>query len=210
MAPRKQKRVAARTKVVVPPPGSLVEAVRIQTIVEKDGTLIRGPTAIRAEWVDPEDMDRSKRTPRKVSGYRRTDALVGLQKRSDGKITQKHLDAADKLRDAYQIGVEGARPGQGRSFAQDAVMTGFAAGDYMKHDDRLGALQRYKLALRAVGPSLAGILVHVVLLNRDLAAWAKERKSLSGRELTSHDCRGYLIAGLDALVDHFYPMKGTR
>ena len=135
MASVKHKRAAIRDKTI--PAEAQVDPVRTATIRAADRSIIREPTAVRDEWLDPDDLDRSTRVPKKVVGFRRADTLLTLQKRSDGKISKRHVDAADLFRSDYQIGVEGARPGRGRDLVPSVLPSGFTSGDYEPHHRRL-------------------------------------------------------------------------
>lgn len=139
------------------------------------------------EWVDPEQTNKFSKTPEKVRAFRRVDTLVRLL--AGGTLTKEHVAAGFRLRDDYEL-AEGARPGSERSEVRGTNVGGPA-------DAQIAAVARYRNAVQAVGKSLCSMVLHVVLDNRSITAWAEPRgKSVS-------ECTGYLLAGMDRLVEHY-------
>lgn len=168
-----------------------VPSIRKATITDHTGRVLREPTAERGEWIDPDDMRPNRRTPKMVSGFRAIDVLQSARKRNS-LITKKHIKAAQHLRQAYDLGIEGARPG----YVRPEVGTAYYGGQSGPQEMQLMALQSYENARAALGP-LFPILLHVVLLNLEVTTFRN-----LGRQ-----AMGYLVAALDALVDHYDPPK---
>jgi len=146
----------------------------------------------RAAWDDPDDTGRRGSYVRMVHGYRRSDPLITLHRRSPREVTQQHLQAAERLRDDYEIG-EGINLGKG------------SGGESGPLDVQIDARTRYRAAVQAVGPRLCTVLLPVVLSAWTVKQWAEDR-GMSETKAT-----GYLIAALDRLQDHYNPVvrKGS-
>jgi len=146
----------------------------------------------RAAWDDPDDTGRRGTYVRMVHGYRRSDPLITLHRRSPREVTQQHLQAAERLRDDYEIS-EGVNLGKG------------SGGDAGPLDVQLDARTRYRTAVTAVGPSLCAVLLPVVLSAWTVKEWAEDRG------MSETKAAGYLIAALDRLQDHYNPVvrKGS-
>ncbi len=172
-----------------------VPTIRTKPITITDGTgktTSREPTAERASWRDPEDTSPNRRTARMIDGYRAADALTTLKKRG-GPITPLHMQAAIALRNAYEIGELGARPGYERpeiSSPQFGPMDG-------PQTMRLDALKSYRDAKQSVPRSQWPILEHVVIKNASVSSYGTKNHRRRDQAV------GYLIAALDCLVDHY-------
>ncbi len=166
-----------RVKLINDGQAQVIEPVRFKRDVE------------RQSWIDPEQRNKFSKTPEKVVGFRRIDALVRLQR--GGTINERHLAAAIKLRDDFEIG-DGARPGCDR-----VVAGGQGQNPGGPTDRQIDAMARYRAAVQAVGKTLSGILLHVVLENRTVKDWAEKRS----RSLNSST--GYFVAAMDRLLDHY-------
>lgn len=162
-----------------------------------DGAVLRPARVEQGEWTDPDDTQALERGPdgrrraRKVKGFRVIDPIRNLHAHNPGEITERHVRAADRLRDDHEIG-EGIR--NGRSAAH--VSGGSGAGPT---DAMLDAAQRYRGAVQAVPPSLWGCLAPLVFHGWTVARLA-EARGTSAVRLT-----GYVQAALDALCDHYWP-----
>ena len=144
-------------------------------------------SAVRAEWDDPNDTGRRGTYTRMVHGYRRSDPLITLHRRSPREFTDQHLRAAERLRDDYEIS-EGVSLEKGQG------------GEAGPLDVQLDARARYRGAVQAVGPRLCTILLPVVLSSWTVKRWAEER------DMSETKAAGYLIASLDRLQDHYNPV----
>ena len=98
----------------------------------------------------------------------------------------QHLHAVERLKDDFEIG-EGVSLGKG------------GGGDIGPLDAQLDARTRYRAAVRAVGPSLCGILLPVALSGWTVKQWA------AARGMSENKAAGYMIAALDRLQDHYTP-----
>ena len=169
-----------------------VPSIRTRTIEDHAGRTLREPTVERADWRDPTDTSPNRREARRIEGYRAADALKSLQRRG-GQITDLHIQAARLLRTNYELGVLGARPGYERPVVSDRY---FGPSDGPL-PSRIKALSDYRDAHNAVPRSQWAILEHVVLNNRSVSAYARDRRS------RKEQATGYLLAALDCLVDHY-------
>lgn len=167
---------------------------RQRGIVSMHGTEVLVPAAqlvndavMRAEWDDPNDTGRRGSYTRMVHGYRRSDPLITLHRRSPREVTDQHLRAAERLRDDYEIS-EGVNLGKG------------SGGESGPLDVQLDARARYRAAVQAVGPRLSTVLLPVVLSSWTVKQWAEDRG------MSETKAAGYLIAALDRLQDHFNPV----
>ena len=148
---------------------------------------VANDAVVRDAWDDPNDTGRRGTYVRMVHGYRRSDPLVTLHRRSPREVTPQHLRAAERLRDDYEIG-EGVNLGKG------------GGGEAGPLDVQLDARTRYRSAVAAVGPSLCAILLPVVLSAWTVKQWAEDRG------MSETKAAGYLIAALDRLRDHYDPV----
>ena len=150
-------------------------------------TQLVNDVVMRAEWDDPNDTGRRGTYTRMVHGYRRSDPLITLHRRSPREYTDQHLRAAERLRDDYEIS-EGVSLEKGQG------------GEAGPLDVQLDARARYRAAVQAVGPRLCTILLPVVLSSWTMKRWAEER------DMSETKAAGYLIAALDRLHDFFNPV----
>lgn len=136
----------------------------------------------------------AERDPKR-GGFRRISVIWNLHQRSPRDITGAHLKAAAQLTRDYEIGHEGAASGGGGG--EGATFSG-------PGDAQLGAIERYRDAMLALGPALSSIVVAVVLLNWTVA-------EVAGRWQTSPDrAFGRLASAMDRLCDHYAPEGRTR
>lgn len=152
-------------------------------VVAADGTVVREPTA------EPD---------RKRGGYRRANTLLRMHNGNPRLVTQLHLRAAARLVRDYEVGILGAKMSGGSLDRVD----GATGGDVSQR--QLDAATAYRAACDAMGPSLRTVVQWVVL--RD---W---RMPEVGRvlDVTEGAAQGYLVAGLDALADHYWPDRQPR
>lgn len=164
-------------------------------------------------WDDPTDTGRRNSTNvRLVHGFRRADPLITLHRRSPHEVTERHLRAAERLRDDHEIG-EGVR-GVGRG----------AGGGVGPTDAQLDGLTRYREAVAAVGQSQCAILLPVVLAGWTVKRWVEskgpatdsnsrvlyDRRGQPLPAMTEQKAAGYLIAALDRLHEHYNPPVANR
>ena len=109
----------------------------------------------------------------------------------DGAITSRQADAGTRLRDDYEVGIAGARDGSG---------SGGVIGYYYA-EARLRAVERYQLALAALGP-LWRYVVPVCIGEPgggDISISELARRLGLNRQEVS----GCIKAGLTALADSY-------
>ena len=151
---------------------------------------------------DQDDKNTAARVPRQIAGARAVNPLLVMQRRS-GLIIDRHISAATRLLDLYEVGVLGAKDGRGD--VAPGTGSAYGAGTYAP-EHVLIALGGLRIALAKLG-LLAGSVVSHVVLNApqsdrcDVAAWA------SRMQMNEQTARGILIGGLDVLADHFFPRE---
>lgn len=175
-----------------------VPTIRKALITDRNGKTLREPTAESVSWRDPEDTSPNRRTAKMIDGYRAADALTTLRKRG-GPITPLHLQAATALRNAYELGELGARPGYERPEISSPQFGPMDGPQVM----RLEMLKKYRQAKQSVPRSQWPILEHVVIKNASATSYGAEHRMRKDLVV------GYLIAALDCLVDH-YDLKNKQ
>ena len=173
-----------------------VHSIRTKTIIDPTSkAIIRNPTAESASWRDPDDIAPNRRVARQIQGYRATDTLSRMSKRSS-HITSKHKAAANRLRTDSELAA-GARPGYQRPEISDRS---FGSGSGPQ-EMQLIALRSFESAKAAVGRKLFDILDHVVLQNRFLEEFARIH------HIQKDFAMGRFISALDRLSEHYDPPK---
>jgi hypothetical protein len=161
---------------------------------------------VRDTWDDPADTGRQGTYVRIVSGYRRADPVLAMHRRNPGEITRGHVQAAERLRDDYEI-AEGVNTG-GRG----------SGGEVGPTEAMLDARRRFERAKAALGDTLASILLPVVLDGWTVKQWTEARplRDAAGDlvlrngkpvpSLSEEKAGGFLIAALGRLRDHYTPL----
>ena len=157
--------------------------------VEDSGGLIREALLVAAEWRDPDDNNPNRRTAKVVRGFRRADPLANLAAR--GSISAAHLAAAERLRIAWEVGVEGGSVGSGRDLSMPAIRSGSSTGD--PSERRLAALRVVGAARNRLGP-LWSVVVALAICRVDLSRFAAHTG------MSRHAALGYATAALDVLT----------
>ena len=153
------------------------------------GAQLANAHAERAEWDDPEDTGRRGSYARQVHGFRRIDPLITLHRRDPREITEQHIRAAEKLRDDHEM-------------SQGVMRRSGGGGDMGIVNAQMAAAERYRAAVKAVGPRLWTILRLVVIDGWTVQRWAQKFV------MSEHKAKGYLVAALDCLHDHYNPATG--
>jgi hypothetical protein len=122
-------------------------------------------------------------------------------------VTTKHIQAASRLTDSCEIGMLGAKPGQGELIRVSGG-SGSNTASYPA-EQQLAALSDLRRVLGRLSERGASVIWHVVLgipwpERRDVASWA----GLNG--LDDKVARGLLIAALDTMVDHYFPRERSE
>ena len=167
---------------------------------EKPDVVLREPTIIPAEWPDPNDVAVNRREAKVITGARAANPLL-LMHRRGGLVTVEHLKAAARLVSAYEVGVMGGQPGRGRAYGEPP---GSGRRTAYPQEMQLAELAAFRGAMRCLTVFQVRLVGHVVLgipdpARCDVAAFAA-RVCLDEKVV-----RGQLVAGLDALVAHFFP-----
>ena len=153
-------------------------------------------------WSDPIDNCTTK-PPKQVKGYARGNALRRLAARGSNDITRDHLDAADALacaHDGARIGYSGPVP------LVEAIRVGRSSSP--SQGPNHAALrqeadsQLLRRVLVGVGPAARPLLLHVVVLGRDVASYAAAHPDpTTGKKPCPKKLLGRLTAHLDRLVE---------
>jgi len=155
--------------------------------------IIRQARVEDGEWDDPADQNTRSKTAHQVRGHRVADPLVTLHKRQPSEVTTRHVRCAERYRDDFEA-AQGARDPDAKG-NNGGPQSG--CGPSMAH---LLALEAYRGANDAVGPRLCFALEHVVLGYQTVSAFA------AAARLSPETAKGYLLAALDRLVDHYEPI----
>ena len=153
-------------------------------------------------WADPIDAYMTK-TPKQVKGYARGNALRRLAARGSSDITRDHLDAADALacaHDGARIGYSGPVP------LVEALRVGRSSRPSQGPNHAALRQEADNLLLRrvliGVGPAARPLLIHCVVLGRDVASYAAAHPDpVTGRRPCPKKLLGRLCAHLDRLVE---------
>lgn len=170
--------------------------IQTETVLAKDGTIIRDPTVTRSDWRDPDDADahRKKTGARTIHGYRRVWTILSLHGSSPSEITEQHVKAAVVLLGDYERSL-GAACGRDPTIAP--VDNGRA--EEGPEERRIRAAQRYEAALCAVGLEGSVLVFHIAIMNRTVtemaAQWGVSRDRLHGR----------LCGALGRLAEFYWP-----
>lgn len=147
----------------------------------------------RAAWDDPDDTGRTGSYVRAVHGYRRTDPLAKVHAHSPGKITRRHIRAAEMLRDDWETA-----NGAGHVDSCVRLATGGVSGG-----QGVGLAVRWERASRASrgAQDACGrcwdVVDHVVLRGCSPTAWGLDHGK------NGHAAVERLSIGLDALADFY-------
>jgi hypothetical protein len=185
-------------------------AIRRQEIRNADGTVLREPSAVPAEWRDPSDTDPHRRTARKIAASRATDPLHDLQR--SRYITRRHSRAARRWLDDY----ERSQVSIGSTVERIGMAVGAPGADGMYCSETvLIRLSRWKAACAAVGKLGVTAMAHVILgwpdpLHRDVKSFARRhhlgrRRKDGSTEIDERVALGILVAALDRLADFYDP-----
>jgi hypothetical protein len=107
------------------------------------------------------------------------------------------MKAIDRYRDDFEVS-QGARPGWERP-----EVGGGSQASGPAHA-QLQAAEAYRAANAAVGKTTSRILVAVTLCGQTLAEYAESCG------LSAHAAKGYLVAALDSLRDHYEQIGDSR
>lgn len=191
----------ARRSTLPPLPSEAPPDIQCSPVLAGDHE-IRPALVELTEWPDPADTDltsmasQRRAHARRVSGYRRVSSIRRLHDQSPRDITGRHFAAAQRLLRDYLMAFHGAMGGgiQERVDGQTGDGGSIISG-------RMRAAQRWREAIQAVGLILAPILCAVVVRDWTIAMVAA---SAGCTRRTAHK---RLIAGLDALADHYQPPR---
>jgi hypothetical protein len=160
---------------------------------------------MRTEWVDPDDIKpTAAKTARKITGYRAYCPLRRMMALPGSDITAAHIMAADKLREAWDIGRLGMTPGREPAALFVALVpqprTGPGAGDLKQAK----AAREVHRAMLLFGLPAQALIVCVILQNQSLRAWCQGFEGVSGGlTLNPKTEKQKLMVILDRLAEHF-------
>jgi hypothetical protein len=187
------RKVARARPVVIDPLGP--PAVR-QTRLRCGGST----AVMSAEWFDPDDLrPNSARHQRRLKGWRAFCSLRRIQMAGGGLISDRHIMAADKLRERADIALLGFTGANG-----GGVGPGPRSGPSMAAMAQVLAGEDIRRALRPFSRGQRDMLVYVVLLNHSIASWCehdREEDAPAGENVKI--ALGRLVALLDILVEHY-------
>jgi hypothetical protein len=162
-----------------------------------------GPTAVLAmSWRDPDDLrPTAARSARHIVGFRAFCPLRYMVRRHGGAadITERHILAADRLRHAADITAYGFT-GERELLPINAIAYGPRSQPAVDFLVRSRARAELLRALALFDAADRALLTAVLLLNRSIAAWVRDRDGDAASPLRE---RQRLIGILDRLVAHF-------
>ena len=190
-----------------PRPTPLADADSLRAASEAKRRRLCGLTdppahAAATSWPDPDDQV-ATRTPPQVRGFKRGAILERMAKRGSDISREQIVGAAAFALDwdISTIGLTGRSP---LDAASGRVAPGPTTGPSLAATEQARRGREVVRLLRQVGPEPApALLVHVVVLNRDVAAWCDEHPRPDGRPPCAKQTMGRLLAALDQ-VARFY------
>jgi hypothetical protein len=162
-------------------------------------------SAMRSEWRDPaETMPSTTRTVKTVTGYRGFDPLRRCFQRHGDRcdITERHIVAADILRrlaDGAAIGFSGERD---LSVPITSITYRPVTGPAPLALKQAKCWAGFVRAMAIFTRDQRALLTWVVLLNRTVDRWCKEKRA-AGEIVFAAYLMGRLTACLDLLEQHF-------
>lgn len=158
-------------------------------------TDIPGGPVMRSKWDDPADTNPLRREPRQIDGFRRFDALLAMHKQSPETWTEAHVEAAERFRRDYEIGIIGAsQHGDGGTAARSTD------GHMVARVDDATA---YREAMDMLGYTMGWTIRRLVLENWTLSDLATHYGT------TRHRVSGRVEAALTRLVEHYGLGEGS-
>lgn len=164
-----------------------------------------GPTALqRASWRDPDDVSpTASRHARQVSGWMTYCPLRKMMHAGRGsQITEQHIHAADKLRQAADVAAIGfSAPRDGMPV--NALVYGPKAGPSKAAEAQVAAYRDFKRATRLFTERQMAILSAVILGNWSIQHWCTEQTKRTGRNIAPGIEMGLLIGILESLAAYY-------
>jgi hypothetical protein len=184
------------------------EIARLAEVAAEAAAEAISPSVVRKDVIGPNGaILRGAMTERSGVSFQRANVVRNLYKRSGGIITERHVDAAEKLLSVWAEAGGGIGLGNSDYLSKSANGGGFGAGiSEAKHAALLEQCQaRAELegALTFMG-MLADIVGAVIFDCIDLKAWAEARGLNPRVEL------GRLAASLDRLCEFYEPKERPR
>lgn len=149
---------------------SLIPRAQLDAVM-KDGEVVCPPKVAAAVWRDPDDTNRSSRTPKLSHGYRRSDPLVKWAMENKSIIGREEVAAADCYRLAYELGPCQAMP-NGRSLSFVDRQFSSASGPT---EIRLQRMRDWTYVQSLLANDAKAILFAVVLNRTSISKWAADR-----------------------------------
>jgi hypothetical protein len=161
--------------------------------------------AMRSEWVDPDDIKpTAARVARRIVGVRAFCPLRRMMPITGSGITDSHVMAADKLREAVDVAALGFTAGRA-----ELVLVGLSAspqpraGPSQAEIARAQAARVVERALKSFTDGQRAMINAVILRNLSLRAWVALRAEETGIRFDPNVEKGRLLAILDILAQHF-------
>jgi hypothetical protein len=153
-------------------------------------------------WTDPDDIrPDARREPRRVTGYRTYCPLRRMRAGANSGITDKHVMAADRLREAVDLASMGYTAERPMLFVSlpPQPRAGMSGADMARNAAR-------RDVARALRPFTAGqwlLLTAIVLGNESLHAWCRRMSEQTDRRYDAAVEKGRLLAILDVLGQYY-------
>jgi hypothetical protein len=165
-----------------------------------------GPSAVmKSAWRDPDDLRVNARAAREITGHRAYCPLRWTLKRfgSESRITERHIAAADRLRQAVDLVVTG----RGGVSWPTGILAGMLQGirDLPSATARanIRAVGEVRRAMRLYSQGERELVTHVVLLNHAVSNWVEFCRRDRGIVVTAQTEMSRLVGCLDRLEEHY-------
>jgi hypothetical protein len=161
-----------------------------------------GQSVMRAMWRDPDDHRPNTRRAREIGGWRTYCPLRRMAAQRNSQITERHIIAADYLRQFADQAVHGLS-GRDGLLPIGAIMHGPRGGPSAAAITQAFAGREFSRVMRQFMPWQRAMLTDIVLLNRSLSAWCAKWQDNPQIEM------GRLVCTLDEL-ERYYASEVDR
>ena len=162
-----------------------------------------GRTAVqRYRWRDPDDTNPLTRSAREIDGWRQYCPLRAAIRRNSVSLTERHVFAADRLRQACDLAAIGAS-GPRELLPVTAIAYGPRGGPGHAALSQTRAWREFIRVMTLFDAEQRRLVTTIVRLNSSVTAWCAARRVLTGRAMSPTAEMQRLVACLNLLADHF-------
>jgi len=179
----------------IPSPGTL-EPHHVRKAARSGSTAV-----MRSCWRDPLDDNPRARSAREITGWRGYCTLRAAVKRNNSAITERHIYAADRLRQACDLAAIGAS-GPREILPVVAIVYGPRGGPSYAALAQTRGWRDFQRAMAQFDASQRLLLTMVILLNYSVSAWCA-MQSKPGRVVYPTPEMQRLVLCLERLAEHY-------